>query len=39
MTWKELSKNDKFLQANASVLHIFETQKDETKLKDELKNI
>lgn len=35
--WEELSKNDKFLKAPASLLKIFETEKDETKIIKELK--
>lgn len=36
--WWELSKNNEFLKAPTSILSIFETQKDEAKIKDSLKS-
>lgn len=36
-TWEALSKNDKFIWAPASILKIFETQKDALKQAEELK--
>jgi|GEM_PF-4648586 len=37
LIWDELSKNDNFLSAPSTILKIFETQKDEVKLKTTLK--